>query len=331
MRRPAIVTAMSLAALAAPSAAQAQLLPGPAPKPAPAPAAQGGKADLSLRGGMGTRRADYFVSGQTVTVVGSVSPFVNGQVVTVGLRRGRRLTAAKRVAVGRARPGPRALRGPLPRPPPRNASRGRHPRGHAPAEGLLGGLEAAEGGPLRRRTGLARPEGAAAAARPAAPGLRRPGRRRLRRRHRPRGAGLPQDQQHAPHHRRQREDLRARLPRTRRLPGAPPARRLPRRVRLVAPGARLREPRPPRGGLPLVLRRALDADGLRPLPLLPQAAGHQRQGHGALELLHRRLRHPRLQVRADLPRQPRLPAGAHPEREGDRQSHSSRDDHLVYR
>jgi hypothetical protein len=102
MRRPAIVTAMSLAALAAPSAAHAQLLPGPAPQPAPAPAAQGGKADLSLRGGMGTRRADYFVSGQTVTVVGSVSPFVNGQVVTVGLRRGSRLTAAKRVAVGRA-------------------------------------------------------------------------------------------------------------------------------------------------------------------------------------------------------------------------------------
>ena len=102
MRRPAIVTAMSLAALAGPSAAQAQLLPGPSKPAPPPPAAQSGKADLSLRGGMGTRRADYFVPGQTVTVVGSVSPFVNGQVVTVGLRRGRRLTAAKRVAIGRA-------------------------------------------------------------------------------------------------------------------------------------------------------------------------------------------------------------------------------------
>ncbi len=106
MRRPAIVTAMSLAALAAPSVANAQLLPGqPQPKPAPAPAAQGGRGDLSLRGGMGTRRVDYFVPGQTVTVVGSVSPFVSGQVVTVALRRGRRATAAKRVAVRRASRG----------------------------------------------------------------------------------------------------------------------------------------------------------------------------------------------------------------------------------
>ncbi|HLM26681.1 MAG TPA: L,D-transpeptidase [Thermoleophilaceae bacterium] len=103
MRRPAIVTAVSLAALTtAPAAAQAQLPPSPSPKPAPAPAAQNGQADLSLRGGMGTRRADYFVPGQRVTVVGTVSPFVSGQVVTVALRRGRRVTSAKRVAVGRA-------------------------------------------------------------------------------------------------------------------------------------------------------------------------------------------------------------------------------------
>ena len=42
--------------------------------------------------------------------------------------------------------------------------------------------------------------------------------------------------------------------------------------------------------------------------------GHQRQGHGRLELLHPRLRHPRLRRRAGLQRQPRLPAGAGAER-----------------
>src|SRR3954470_22383510 len=93
MRRPAIVTAMSLAALvAAPSLAQAQV---PAPP-------QPGRAGVALRGGMGTKRADYFLPRQTVTVIGSVSPYVAGQVVTVGLRRGRRATVAKRVAVARA-------------------------------------------------------------------------------------------------------------------------------------------------------------------------------------------------------------------------------------
>jgi len=107
MRRPAIVTAMSLAALvAAPSLAHAQLLgPPSAPPPKAAPAPQGGRADVALEGGMGTRRADYFLSGQTVTVRGSVAPFVPGQVVTVALRRGRRATAVKRVAVTRSSRG----------------------------------------------------------------------------------------------------------------------------------------------------------------------------------------------------------------------------------
>ena len=107
MRRPAIVTAMSLAALvAAPSLAHAQLLGpkgGQPPKAAPAP--QGGRADVALAGGMGTKRADYFLPGQTVTVRGSVAPFVPGQVVTVALRRARRATAVKRVAVTRSSRG----------------------------------------------------------------------------------------------------------------------------------------------------------------------------------------------------------------------------------
>ena len=50
--------------------------------------------------------------------------------------------------------------------------------------------------------------------------------------------------------------------------------------------------------LPLLLGRAGDAHRLRQVQLLPADAGHERQGHGRLELLHPRLRHPRLRVRA---------------------------------
>ena len=99
VRRPAIITTASLAALvAAPASAQAQL-------PPPTPTAQEGKAKLSVKGGLGTRRARYFVPGQTVTVAGSVAPFVEGQVVTVNLRRGRRVTSGKQVAIRRLAQG----------------------------------------------------------------------------------------------------------------------------------------------------------------------------------------------------------------------------------
>ena len=56
-----------------------------------------------------------------------------------------------------------------------------------------------------------------------------------------------------------------------------------------------------------------------------KSPGHERQGHGALELLHRRLRDPRLSVGADLQRQPRLPARADPERVVDLQLGAVRD------
>ncbi len=68
--------------------------------------------------------------------------------------------------------------------------------------------------------------------------------------------------------------------------------------------------------LPHVLGRAGHADRVRHLPLLPQDARHEREGDGALVLLHRRVRDPRLPVGAELPGQPRLPAGADPERAG---------------
>ena len=63
--------------------------------------------------------------------------------------------------------------------------------------------------------------------------------------------------------------------------------------------------------------RARDADRARQVPRLHEDAGHQRQGHGRLELLHPRLRHPRLRLGAAVQRQPRLPARAGPERAGD--------------
>ena len=49
--------------------------------------------------------------------------------------------------------------------------------------------------------------------------------------------------------------------------------------------------------LPHLLGHAGHADGVRHVPLLPADAGHQRQGHGPLDLLHRRLRDPRLRRR----------------------------------
>ncbi|MDQ3647086.1 MAG: L,D-transpeptidase family protein [Actinomycetota bacterium] len=106
MRRPVIVTTGSLAALAtAPAFAHAQL-----PASAPVAPAQEGRAKLSVEGGLGTRRARYLVPGQTVTVVGSVAPFVEGQAVTVTLNRGSRVTTGKRVAIQRsARGGGRFL------------------------------------------------------------------------------------------------------------------------------------------------------------------------------------------------------------------------------
>ena len=66
--------------------------------------------------------------------------------------------------------------------------------------------------------------------------------------------------------------------------------------------------------LPRVLGQAVDADGARQLQGLPQVPGHELARDGALELLHRRLRDPRLRGRAALRGQPRLPARADPER-----------------
>jgi hypothetical protein len=83
-----------------PAVAQAQTPPPtPAPEQVPVPAA--GKASISVRGGLATRKMRYLAPAQEITVRGQVRPFVQGEIVTLyALRRGR-VTKKLRRAVGR--------------------------------------------------------------------------------------------------------------------------------------------------------------------------------------------------------------------------------------
>jgi hypothetical protein len=84
MWRPApVICALALVGAAAPSAAAAT--PHPA---SPAPAA--GTMSIDLQGGLPTRHARFYYRGQRVVVVGSVRPFVPGQLASLlVLRHGR--------------------------------------------------------------------------------------------------------------------------------------------------------------------------------------------------------------------------------------------------
>ena len=112
------------------------------------------------------------------------------------------------------------------------------------------------------------------------------------------------------HLRRHRGRLRRPAQGPRQVQGPPPRRRPPRRGAAELAGARADRRRQGRADLPHVLGRAGDADRPRQVPRLHEDAGHQRQGHGRLELLHPRLRDPRLRLGAAVQRQPRLPARA---------------------
>ena len=76
-------------AVAPAAAAQAPAVPPPpapvVPVPAPAPAA--GSASFRISGGLATKKARYFVPGQTVVLRGRVRPFVAGQVLTLRVVR----------------------------------------------------------------------------------------------------------------------------------------------------------------------------------------------------------------------------------------------------
>ena len=98
-------TLAALAVCAGPAFAQVPTTPTtPAPAPAPAPAA--GKATLSVRGGVATRRIRYFARKQNVLVRGYVTPFVSGQTVTLtAVGKKGKVVVRRRVAVVRASKG----------------------------------------------------------------------------------------------------------------------------------------------------------------------------------------------------------------------------------
>ena len=73
--------------------------PVPPPPPPPAPAA--GKASLAVKGGLATRKANYFAPSQQVVVRGVVKPYVKGEVLTLYAIRGKKASKKVRRAVGR--------------------------------------------------------------------------------------------------------------------------------------------------------------------------------------------------------------------------------------
>ena len=237
---------------------------------------------------MATRRVRFVARGQKLKVVGRVKPFVAGQVAVLEIARRGKVISRHRARIRRARRGGAAIfrikasrRG-------RFSVRLRH-RATPQQEGFPLQVGAAQGRHLPRRRGRQRHARAAAPAPPAPDGLRGAGVGLLRRGHLARGAGLPQDEQHVAHRVRQPRGLRQALPQQGCLQAEVPARRAPRGVRLVAPGARADGSQRPAGErLPLVVGQAVHAHGVRQVQLLPQAAGHQLARHGAFQLLHRR-------------------------------------------
>jgi hypothetical protein len=91
MRRTALATllgAVSALTIAAPAFADdppplPAPTPAPTPAPAPAPTPKQGRLKLDVQAGMATRGRAYVLSGDRVTVVGHVKPYVAGQTVRV--------------------------------------------------------------------------------------------------------------------------------------------------------------------------------------------------------------------------------------------------------
>jgi hypothetical protein len=102
-RRLLLLPVIAAAIAAAPAEAQLPVPTTPAPTSAPKPKA--GKMSIKLGGGLSTKKLRYVIRGQRVKVVGSVRPFVSGQVVTVMVVRKGKVTVRKRAQVRRARRG----------------------------------------------------------------------------------------------------------------------------------------------------------------------------------------------------------------------------------
>jgi hypothetical protein len=108
-RSLALVPILAAAVVAAPASAQLTTpttpAPTPAPKPKPKPKPQSGQMSIRLGGGVATRKLRYVIRGQRVRVVGTVRPFVTGQVATVLVLRKGKVSTRKRAAIRRARQG----------------------------------------------------------------------------------------------------------------------------------------------------------------------------------------------------------------------------------
>ena len=123
--------------------------------------------------------------------------------------------------------------------------------------------------------------------------------------------GLPQGQRDAAHLRRSTRRSSLRVARgAGRFVAALPEPRPPRRGRPLAPGLALIDAAARSIGPTRPARASRRRRRPRPLPLLPASTRARTPRDGQLQLLHRRLRDPRLHRGADLPGQPRLPAHA---------------------
>src|SRR5437762_9044888 len=107
MRRAALATFLGAAMmLAAPIPALADgpaptPQPTPTPTPAPAPAPQPGQMTLQVLGRLAVHGRPYVLTGDTVTVVGKVKPYVAGQVVHIRISSPKRKPSVVRAAIGK--------------------------------------------------------------------------------------------------------------------------------------------------------------------------------------------------------------------------------------
>src|SRR5215211_479658 len=102
MGRRLLLLPLLAAAITAPSAAaQLPTTTAPAPPPAtkPKPKPKGGKMSIKLYGGQATKKLRYVMRGQRVKVVGTVRPFVRGQVATVLVVRKGKVQVRKRARI----------------------------------------------------------------------------------------------------------------------------------------------------------------------------------------------------------------------------------------
>jgi L,D-transpeptidase catalytic domain len=98
-----------LAALiaAGPAAAQAptSTTPTPTPQATPTPKPKAGRMSIKLAGGLATRELRYVIRGQRVKVVGTVRPYVPGQVATVLVVRQGKVATRRRARIRAGRRG----------------------------------------------------------------------------------------------------------------------------------------------------------------------------------------------------------------------------------